>query len=217
MISAEIDCAPKPSRPKRIAAAATSAKRHGAVTFQRGDPGIGRGGDHAALDVGQDAAALMLAEPCGGGQFRPRPEAADRHRLPGFRELDHDRRHAAEMHVFALQHAQSDARRHAGVDRVAAGFQDFEPGLRGEIIGRRHHVPRAEDARMVGGHAMLVGHCGLLLEPSPVGGNFACTVPEPGARVKPWRRRHCAGVMSAASTWPSARGVWWMPASSPRY
>ena len=102
----------------------------------------------------------MLAEPRGAGQLRPGPRPLIDTVSPGFRKLDHDRRHTGEMHVFALQHAQRDARRDSGVDRVAAGFQDFKPGLRGKIIRRRHHVPRAENARMMGGHAMLVGHGG---------------------------------------------------------
>ena len=33
-----------------------------------------------------------------------------------------------------------------------------KPDLRGEVVGGCSHVPRADDARMVGGHAMLVSH-----------------------------------------------------------
>src|SRR5580704_7716905 len=62
------------------------------------------------------------------------------------------------MHVFALQHAQGDTCRHAGIDRIAAGFQDLESGLCREIIGRRHHVLRTKDTWMVRGHAMPVSH-----------------------------------------------------------
>jgi hypothetical protein len=91
--------------------------------------------DDSALDVGQDAAALVLAEPCGTRQLRPRAEAADRHRLAGSGQVDHDRRHAGEVNVLALQHAQRDTARHAGVDRVAAGLEDLEPDLRGEVVG----------------------------------------------------------------------------------
>jgi hypothetical protein len=81
--------------------------------------------------------------------------------------MDHDRRDAGEMHVFALQHAKRDTGAHPRVDRVAARFQDGEPGFSGEVIRRRHHVARANYARMVGRHAMLVGH--LLIPPMRVG------------------------------------------------
>ena len=62
------------------------------------------------------------------------------------------------MHVFALQYAQRDTARDAGIDRIAAGLEDLESDLRGKIIRGCNHVPRADDARMVGGHDMLVGH-----------------------------------------------------------
>ena len=85
-------------------------------------------------------------------------EAADRHGFACLREVDHDRRDAGEVHVFALQHTQRDAAGHARIDRIAAGFKNLEPDLRGKVVRRRGHVPRADDARMMGRHAMLVGH-----------------------------------------------------------
>ena len=80
---------------------------------------------------------------------------------------------------------ERDAGRHAGVDRVAAGFQDFESGLRGEIVGRRHHVPVPK----------MRGWCVGMRCWSAMRSVLLCDA---------------VGVMSAARMWPSLRGVWWM-------
>src|ERR1700722_18891424 len=100
----------------------------------------------------------MLVEPRGGREFRPWTEAADRHGLAGVGDMDHDRRHAGEMHVFALQHAERDTAGNTRVDRIAARFKDFKSCLCGKEVGGCHHMPRADDPRMMCGHMMLVGH-----------------------------------------------------------
>ena len=69
-----------------------------------------------------------------------------------FRGVDDLRRDAAEIHLVGLQHADRDARRDARIDRVAAGFEDLETGVRREIVSRGNDVPRAHD-----GHAFYCG------------------------------------------------------------
>ena len=57
---------------------------------------------------------------------RPRPLIDAVSTVPS--SMDHDRRDAGEIHQFALQHAERDARRDTGVDGVAAGLQNLECG-----------------------------------------------------------------------------------------
>ena len=71
--------------------------------------------------------------------------------------IDHDRRDAGEVHLVGLHHAERDARRDAGVDRVAARLEDAEAGLRREVVARRDHVARPHDGRAMGLHAVLRG------------------------------------------------------------
>ena len=61
--------------------------------------------------------------------------------LAVLRRVDDLRRDAAEIHLVGLQHADRDAGRDAGVDRVAARLQDLEPGVRREIMSGRDDVP----------------------------------------------------------------------------
>jgi hypothetical protein len=50
--------------------------------------------------------------------------------------VKHDRCDAGEVHVFALQHAKRDATCHAGIDRIAARFENRKAGLGRQVVGR---------------------------------------------------------------------------------
>ena len=69
--------------------------------------------------------------------------------------IDDDRRHAREVHVFGLHHAERDAAGDAGVDRIAARLQDPKAGLGREVLAGGHHVARPHDGRAMGLHAVL--------------------------------------------------------------
>ena len=106
---------------------------HRAVAAERCDPGVGGGGDDGAQDAVGDFAAVLAHEQVGGQALGPPAQAGDAfHRAVG--EAEHDRGHAGEVDQVGLQHAECDARRTAGIDRVAAGLQDGEAGGGGEVV-----------------------------------------------------------------------------------
>jgi hypothetical protein len=86
--------------------------------------------------------------------------------------VDDDRRHAGEVHVFGLHHAQRDAAGDAGVDRIAARFQDAEARLGGEVVAGGHHVARPHDGRAMGLHVVLHGRMSRHLSFGPRRGGF---------------------------------------------
>ena len=77
-------------------------------------------------------------------------------------EPDHDGCHARDVHQVWQQDSECDASGTAGVDGVAAGLQDREPGGRGEIVPGGNAVPGAvqRGARAGHGWAFVVGVAG---------------------------------------------------------
>ena len=119
---------------------------HRAVAPQRGDPGIGRGGDDGAQHAVGDLAAVLAHEDVGRQCLRPPAETGDALHLT-VRQPDHDRCDAGDVHQIRLQHAERDAGRAAGIDRIAAGLQDGERGRCGEVVAGGNRVTRAVDGR----------------------------------------------------------------------
>ncbi len=75
--------------------------------------------------------------------------------LPVLRRVDDLRRDAGEIHLVGLQHADRDAGRDAGVDRVAARLQHLEAGVRGEIVSGRNDVLGSHDGQAFRGHGVM--------------------------------------------------------------
>jgi hypothetical protein len=77
--------------------------------------------------------------------LRPPPQSRERDDFVAIGEVDHHRRHAGELNLIAVQHAERHARGHAGVDRVAARLEHRPAGFRGEIVPGRDHEACARD------------------------------------------------------------------------
>ena len=77
--------------------------------------------------------------------MRPDADTVDHVHFVAFGEMDHDRRDATEADELALQHIDRQAGRDAGIDRVAAGFQDLEAGERGVVMAGHHHMVLRHD------------------------------------------------------------------------
>ena len=92
---------------------------------------------------------MLAHEQLGVERLRPGPEPGDRHDLAAVGEIDHDRRDAGDIDEIALQHAERDAGGAAGIDRVAAGFEDRKPGGGGEIVAGGDGVAGHGDGRAV--------------------------------------------------------------------
>ena len=125
-------------------------ERHRAVFFERGDPRIGRGRHDRALDPDRDLAAVVLLKVFGARLFRPAAEAADRHRLAALGKPDQDRGHAADADVDAFEDAGRDPGRDPGIDRVAAGLEHLQSGLRRHVMPGRDGMGDAHHAGAVG-------------------------------------------------------------------
>jgi hypothetical protein len=126
---------------------------HRAVLLERLDPCRGRRGHHGAQNARRHRAAMLAPEILDRRRLGPRAEAVDVHDLALFREVDHERRNAGEVDAIGLQHAERDAGGDAGIDRIAAGLENLETGVRGGIVTGGDHVLRAGDRRTIGGHA----------------------------------------------------------------
>ena len=96
---------------------------HRAVALQRGYPSVGRGRYDGAQHAVGDFAPVLTHEDVGRQRFRPPAKARDA--LDGsIGQPDHDRRDARDVDQVRLQHGECDAGGAAGVDRIAAGFED---------------------------------------------------------------------------------------------
>ena len=125
------------------------AKAHRAVAPERGDPGVGCGRNHGAHDPLGDLAAVLAHEQLGVERLGPGAEPGDRDHLAARGVIDHDRRHPGDIDQIALQDAERDPGRAAGVDRVAARFEDRKPGGGGEVVAGRDGVAGHRDGRAV--------------------------------------------------------------------
>ena len=141
--------------------------RHGAVVAQQHHPGLEHAG-HAGREqagAGHDVeafAAVMRDR----GAGRRHALAADHLGLAALDVIDDDRHVAARPVEMRLDHLQREGGGDAGVERVAAAFQDPHADGGGDPVGRGHHAesaldlgPRGERVRIDVGHEMsLVGH-----------------------------------------------------------
>ena len=126
------------------------AERHGAKAGQRGNPDAGRGGDDAVQQALGDTAAVVAVEVLDAGGLGPDANAADHVALIGFGEVDHHRGDAAEADELAFQHVDREAGGDAGIDGVAAGFQDLQAGKRGVVVAGHHDVVARHDVGAMG-------------------------------------------------------------------
>ena len=134
---------------------------HRAVTSERGDPGIGCGGNHGAQHAIRDRAVVLAHEQIRGQRLRPPTEAGDALNL-AVGEPDHNRRHAGDVHQVRLQHAQCHAGCATGINGVSAGLQDRECRRGGQIVAGRDGVAGAIDGGTMAHGGLLGGNCGSL-------------------------------------------------------
>ncbi len=127
------------------------AEAHGAVAFERGDPGIGRGRHHGAAHAVRNLPAMFAHEDIGRQGARPVAQARDGLDR-AIREPDHDRRDTRDIHQVRQQHAQRHAGRAAGIDRIAAGFEHRHRRGRREIMPGRDRMARAGERGAGGEH-----------------------------------------------------------------
>jgi len=128
------------------------AERHGAVARQRGDPGIGRRRHHGAAHACRHGAAVLAHEHLRIEFLGPPAQPVDGDDLLLGGRVEDDRRHARDVDDVGLDHAEHHAGRAARVDRVAAGLQDLESGMRRQIVTGRDHMARAGDRRAMDEH-----------------------------------------------------------------
>ena len=103
----------------------------------------------------RNLAGMMGLEVVARDRLRPGAETGNREDAIVGGGIDDDRRDAREVHVFGLHHAERDAARDAGVDRVAARLQNLKAGLGGQVLAGGDHVARPHDGRAMGFHASL--------------------------------------------------------------
>ena len=92
---------------------------------------------------------MLAHKEFGVERLGPGAEPGDGDDLTLLGEVDHDRRHPGDIDQIALQHAERQAGRTPGVDRVAAGLQNVEPGGRGEVMAGGDRVAGHGDRRAV--------------------------------------------------------------------
>ena len=129
-----------PRAAKRIAKRATSPKLIVPKRSSAAIHAVGRRRRDRPQQAVRDAAAVLAPEECRGGRRRPDAEPVDRHHLAALGKADHDRRDAGDVDDVALQHPERDPGRDAGVDRIAARFEDEKAGVRRRIMAGRDHV-----------------------------------------------------------------------------
>ena len=119
--------------------------------------------------------------------------------------VDHDRRHAPEVHIFRLHDAERDAGGHARVDRVAARVQDAEAGFGSKILAGHDHVARAHDGWSMGLHVSSVGShvCGRFVAIQTM---VVPSVASQAAASSPVRRNRCRILDKACNCWCARRG-----------
>jgi hypothetical protein len=83
---------------------------------------------------------VTLLEKIGRYRARPGAQAADSQYLARVGAIDHDRRHAGDVHQIAVQDAQRNARRDPGVHGIAASLEYDKRGMRGAVMAGDGHV-----------------------------------------------------------------------------
>ena len=93
---------------------------------------------------------MILLEIIGRDGLRPHTETVDAMDRARLRHVNDHRCDTAEIHLIGLQHADGNARSNTGVDRIAAGLENFKARVRGKVMPGRDDVARAHDGRAVG-------------------------------------------------------------------
>ena len=127
------------------------AKAHRAELLQRRDIGVGRGWHHVAQHPVGHVTVMLADQPVDIGGARPATNAADRRYLAAWL-ADHDRCDPGDVDQVALHYAQGHGAGDAGINGVAAGFQDCVTGLGRQRVACRHHVGVAVNCRTISAH-----------------------------------------------------------------
>ncbi|KAG0920073.1 hypothetical protein G6F32_015782 [Rhizopus arrhizus] len=124
------------------------AHAHRAVVAQEQHPGVERARDHG----GQPAVARDQLQPFGAvafkrGRGRRGALAAKHLDAPGPGGIEHRGHFTGRADQVGLDHLQHECRCRAGVERVAAAFQQRPARRAGQPVGRGHDTEGAEDFR----------------------------------------------------------------------
>ena len=128
-----------------MAAWAASPEADGPVPLEKGEPGIGRGGDYGLQDAFGHRPRVVVPEELARRRPRPGTEPVDGDDFSRGCEVDDGWRDPPETTHVGLYDIQGDAGRNARIDGVAACFQHLESGFRRQIMPRRDDVPRPHD------------------------------------------------------------------------
>ncbi|MNS81602.1 hypothetical protein D3C72_1153160 [compost metagenome] len=120
------------------------AHAHRAVVAQQQHPGVEGARDHGGQQAvaGNELEAFgAIAFQRGGGRRRALP--AQHFDLAGARGIEHGGHFAGRAHQVGFDHLQHKGGRRAGVERIAAAFQQRHAGRAGQPMGRGHHTEGA--------------------------------------------------------------------------
>ena len=115
------------------------AGRHRPEEPQGCQPGIDRRRNHPSMRAPWNSAVACSRDRIERCETRPSPDAGDGRRPP-VRQTNEDRRNTAEVGHVGMDHVQRKARRHAGIDRIAARFENSKPCDSGQWMSGRYHV-----------------------------------------------------------------------------
>jgi hypothetical protein len=130
------------------------AKTHGAVTFERSQPGRRCRWHHRSQQSRRHLAFVVFMKIFQRSGFRPGAESVDVDYLLLVGEPDHDRRHTGKIDAISLQDAERDARSNTCIDGIAASLEYLEPCMGRRIVSGRNHVAFASNGGTVGCHAV---------------------------------------------------------------
>ena len=140
----------EPLRRKADGSGGHLAETHGAESGERCDPGIRGCGDDAALHAGGNLSAMPDDEMIRRDGRGPGADAVDRMYAAVTGGVDHLRSNTAEVYPVGLEHPDGDAGSDAGIDRVAARFEDLESGMCRKVVAGGDDMPGAHDGRTSG-------------------------------------------------------------------
>ena len=127
------------------------AKAHGAMAFQRRDPGIRRCRHHGAAHALRNLPAMFAHEDIRRKRRWPMAKPRDGFHLT-IGQPDHNGRNPGHIHQIRQQHTKRNTGRAPRIHRIAARFQHRITCGRRQIMPRRNRMARAAEGGTGSGH-----------------------------------------------------------------